>query len=367
VTFINALTKNLFFSKSPGQLVLFVTDRCNCKCAMCFNAANVLVSRNVQDLSLDKISKIARSLYPLPQLLLSGGEPFMRDDVAEIIRAFYTEAGTRQFSIPTNGTFTSRTVSVCEKVLNAHPDITLNLNLSLDNIGTAHDRQRGLDGCYDHIWQTYEKLDPLRKQHKGLSVNINTIITEDTVAQAEEIVTTIRSRFSPNYHAVGILRSNYEADVPEALLNVLKDKMRLEVTEKNSFNALPLLSQIVPALGSVIKEKYIRSLTEQRRCFTCLAGRKIIVITADGRLMPCEPLWLEEAVRRDPDENQYLIAHLEEFDYDVKKALATPRAEAVKAFVAEKKCWCSYMCAIQNGILYSPSAYPRVLFNMFRG
>lgn len=366
MTFVDAFVRSLFFSKSPGQLVLFVTDRCNCRCAMCFNAANVLAARKTQDLSLDNISKIARSLYPLPQLLLSGGEPFMRNDIAEIIHAFHTDAGTRQISIPTNGTFAKRTASVCEEVLSAHPDITLNLNLSLDNIGAAHDQQRGLDGCYDHICTTYEKLDPLRKKHKGLSVNINTIITEDTVAQAEEIVTTIRSRFTPNYHAVGILRSNYEASVPEALLNVLKDKMRLEVTEKNSFNALPLLGKIVPALGNVIKEKYIRSLTEQRRCFTCLAGKKIIVITADGRLMPCEPLWLEEAVRRDSDENRYLIARLEEFDYDVKKALATPRAEAVKAFVAEKKCWCSYMCAIQNGILYSPTAYPRVLMNMFR-
>jgi len=333
---------------------------------MCFNAANVFGARNVHDMSLENICKMARSLYPLPQLLLSGGEPFMRDDVAEIIHAFYADAGTRQFSIPTNGTFTRRTVSVCEEVLNAHPDITLNLNLSLDNIGAEHDRQRGLDGCYEHICNTYEQLDPLRTRHKGLSVNINTIITEETVSQTDEIVTTIRSRFSPNYHAVGILRSNYEAAVPEALLNVLVDRMRLEVTEKNSFNALPLLVKIVPALGELIKEKYIRSLTEQRRCFTCLAGRKIIIITADGRLMPCEPLWLEKEIRRNPDENHYLIARLEEFDYDVKKALSTPRAEAVKSFVAEKKCWCSYMCAIQNGILYSPSAYPRVLIKMFR-
>ena len=153
--------------------------------------------------------------------------------------------------------------------------------------------------------------------------------------------------------------------MPDALLNVRGEKMRLEVSEKHSFNAWPFLSKIVPALGSVIKDKYIRSLTEQRRCFTCLAGKKIIVITADGRLMPCEPLWLEESVRRDPNENQYLIARLEEFDYDVKKALLTPRAEAVKAFVAEKKCWCSYMCAIQNGILYSPKMYTLVIARLF--
>ena len=332
---------------------------------MCFNAANVFSANHAPDMSLDNIHKIARSLRPLPQLLLSGGEPFMRNDIAEIISAFYLDAATRQFSIPTNGTFPGRTAAVCEKVLGEYPDITLNMNLSLDNEGAAHDRQRGLTGCFDRICETYDKLIALRVKYKGLSVNINTVITEDTVGRADAIIDAIRKRFSPNYHAVGLLRSNYEEAVPEALMNLLADKMCLDVTEQESFNALPLLGRIVPALGAVIKDKYIRSLSEQRRCFKCLAGKKIIVNTADGRLMPCEPLWLEEAIRKDKDENHYLMARLEEFDFNVRNALATKRANEVKSFVEEKKCWCSYMCAIQNGILYSPSAYPLVLFKMF--
>ncbi|MCK5861627.1 MAG: radical SAM protein [Candidatus Hydrogenedentes bacterium] len=364
MSFIKVFAHNLLHFNQPGQLVLFVTNRCNCQCAMCFNAANVFVSDRKEDMSIEDIEKIARSLYPLPQLLLSGGEPFVRNDVAAIIHAFYTYAGTRQFSIPTNGTFTHRTAAVCEEVLQECSGITLNLNLSLDNIGAAHDKQRGLEGCYEHLCKTYEQLDPLRTRYKGLSVNINTVITENTVNATDEIVNTIRTRFSPNYHAVAILRSNHEAAVPEALLNVLVEKMCLEVTEKKSFNALPFLSRIVPALGNVIKKKYIRSLSDQKRCFTCLAGKKIIVITADGRLMPCEPLWLEEAIRKHENENHYLIAKLKEFDYDVTAALSTKRSKEIKDFVAEKKCWCSYMCAIQNGILYSPQNYPEVFLEI---
>jgi MoaA/NifB/PqqE/SkfB family radical SAM enzyme len=327
---------------------------------MCFNAANVFVNRENTDISLGDITKIAHSLYPLPQLLLSGGEPFMRNDVADILQAFYEYAGTRQFSIPTNGTFPRRTVSVCEEMLSKHPDIALNLNLSMDNIGSEHDRQRGLEGCFDRVCETYALLDPLRKQYRGLSVNINTIITEETVEQADNIINTIRGRFAPNYHAVGIFRSNYDNAVPEALLKLLVDKMCLDVMEKQSFNALPLLGRIAPALADIIKKRYIRSLCEQKRCFKCLAGKKIIVITADGRLMPCEPLWLEAAVRKNPDMNHYLMADLKDFEFDVRRALATDRAKAVQAFVAEKKCWCSYICAIQNGILYSPEMYPRI-------
>lgn len=143
--------------------------------------------------------------------------------------------------------------------------------------------------------------------------------------------------------------------------------MHLEITQKDSFNALPFLNRIVPAVVAIIKERYIRSLSEQRRCFNCLAGKKIIVITADGRLMPCEPLWLEKEIRKNEDENHYLMARLKEVNYNVKKALDTPRAKEVIDYVSEKKCWCSYMCAIQNGILYNPKTYPEILVKVLKG
>jgi len=333
---------------------------------MCFNAANVFDGHPASDLNLEAIGKMAQSLYPLPQLLLSGGEPFLRSDISEIISSFYSSAGTRQFSIPTNGTQPKRIVSACEATLSSYPDIVLNINLSLDHVGEEHNRLRGLSGCYERVCETYAQLDGLRVKYAGLSVNISTIITEHTVECADDIIAGIRARFKPNYHAIGILRSNYAAPVPEAFLHTLAGKIDLDVLEKRSFNALPLLGRVVSAVGSIMKKRYVKSLRERRRCFTCLAGKKIIVVTADGRLMPCEPLWLEEGVRQCTNENRYLMAHLEEYDYDVRSALASERAKSVKSYVTEKKCWCSYVCAIQNGIFYSPRAYPLILLEMLR-
>ncbi len=365
-TFIGALARNLLRPDHPGQLVFFVTDRCNCRCDMCFNAANVFSTSHAPDMSLDNIRKMARSLRPLPQLLLSGGEPFMRADISEIVSAFYHDAGTRQFSIPTNGALSKRILAASEEILANHPNVVLNMNLSLDNVGAAHDNLRNLPGCYERVCETYARLDALRQDYKGLSVNISTIITEATVNEAERIVSDIRARFEPNYHAIGILRSNDTGTVSDALLLMLSEKITLDVLDKGSFNALPLLGHIVPAMGALIKKRYISSFREHKRCFTCLAGKKIIVVTADGRLMPCEPLWLEKEARRSDDENEYMMARLEDYDFDVSAALASKRAGAVKHFVTQEKCWCSYMCAIQNGILYSPRAYPLILLEMLR-
>jgi uncharacterized radical SAM superfamily Fe-S cluster-containing enzyme len=68
--------------------VLDVTDRCDLKCPVCFAAAPN--PNGVRDPSLQKVSQMLRFLkkkaVPPPAVLLSGGEPLLRDDIAEIVQ-----------------------------------------------------------------------------------------------------------------------------------------------------------------------------------------------------------------------------------------------------------------------------------------
>jgi molybdenum cofactor biosynthesis enzyme MoaA len=146
----------------PSLLVFFVTSRCNARCAFCFNLANVVQPSKPPEIGLADVTHIARSMYPLPQLLLSGGEPFLRGDLADLVAAFYSHSGTRQISIPTNGSLPNQIVAMVEQIVRRCPKAFVNINLSLDAIGEEHDKARQIPGCYDRLCETVDRLTAIQ-------------------------------------------------------------------------------------------------------------------------------------------------------------------------------------------------------------
>jgi len=81
------LTKALLTRRQPIYVIYEITDRCNLRCRMC----SVWRRANKEDeLGLDEIETLASRLYDMGVVVvsLSGGEPFMRDDLPEVARIF---------------------------------------------------------------------------------------------------------------------------------------------------------------------------------------------------------------------------------------------------------------------------------------
>ena len=93
---------------SPPFLVLFVNSICNMKCEHCFYWRSL---NQKNDLSYEELVALSESLGPIENLNLSGGEPFLRPEFGEICRQFIRHNGVRQIYVPTNGSFTDRTVA----------------------------------------------------------------------------------------------------------------------------------------------------------------------------------------------------------------------------------------------------------------
>ena len=92
---------------SPPFLILFINSICNQKCEHCFYWRNL---NRRDDLTKDEIFALSRSLGRIENLNLSGGEPFLRPEFGEICRQFIRHNGARQIYVPTNGSFTDKTV-----------------------------------------------------------------------------------------------------------------------------------------------------------------------------------------------------------------------------------------------------------------
>src|SRR5580765_7718571 len=70
---------------SPPFLILFINSICNMKCEHCFYWQEL---NQRDDLTTAEIIKLSESLGPIENLNLSGGEPFLRREFAEICRQF---------------------------------------------------------------------------------------------------------------------------------------------------------------------------------------------------------------------------------------------------------------------------------------
>ena len=88
---------------------VIVTYRCNARCSMCnrYKAP----SKPEEEISIETIKKLPKMYFTN----ITGGEPFIRTDLKDIVRELYKKSD--RIVISTNGFFTDRIVDLCERDL----------------------------------------------------------------------------------------------------------------------------------------------------------------------------------------------------------------------------------------------------------
>src|SRR5918998_5834081 len=129
-----------------GTVIFFITSRCNARCETCFYHEEL---NRPGDLTFAEIERVSRTMPPITDLWLSGGEPTLRHDASEIIDLFVRSNGVRRVIIPTNALIKSRVSEIVEGALQSHPELHLYLNVALDGYGQTHDRIRGVPGNWE--------------------------------------------------------------------------------------------------------------------------------------------------------------------------------------------------------------------------
>src|SRR5947209_16194909 len=91
---------------TPPFMIVFINSICNLTCEHCFYWRNL---NQRDDLTFAELEQLSNELGDLEILNLSGGEPFLRPEFAEICLLFTEKNRERQIYVPTNGYFTERT------------------------------------------------------------------------------------------------------------------------------------------------------------------------------------------------------------------------------------------------------------------
>ena len=133
----------------PVDAVLAVTYRCNARCAMC----GIWKSQPGPDLPPEVYRKLPSSLRDVN---LTGGEPFLRDDLAAVHEAATAACPRAQTVISTNGLRTDRIVSATREIAKREPNV--GIAVSIDGPPRMHDRLRGVPGAFNRAIATVEAL-----------------------------------------------------------------------------------------------------------------------------------------------------------------------------------------------------------------
>jgi len=328
----------------PFSLVISVCYRCNSRCLTC----NVW-KKEAEELSLEEweqvFAKIGRTPY---YLTFSGGEPFLRRDVVELIGLAYQYCQPRVITIPTNGLLCNAIPEQVEAILKAAPGAQVGINLSLDGLGSQHDEIRNAPGTWERAMRTYRALRTLT--HPNLTLSVHTVVSRFNVADVPTIYQGLQA-LEPDSYITEIAEERVELDTMGADITPAPEEYAqaadflIEHLQGQRFKGLARFAQ---AFRIHYYDLVKRILHERRQVIPCYAGWASGHIAPDGDVWTC-------CTRAEP------IGNLRQTDYDLRRIWFSEEAARLRRSIAAGECYCPMANASYTNMLLHLPTLARVI------
>ncbi len=277
-----------------------LTRRCNLSCLHCRAAGTVPDERAELTTGqiLSVMDDVARIAHPL--LILTGGEPMLRDDLYEIIAA----ARERAFhvAVAPNGTLLSEAAARKMVVLGVH-----RVSISLDGATAEfHDAFRQVSGAFDAAVEACRNC-----LSAGLPFQINASLTARNLDQVEpllELATQLRAAAFHVFVTVPVGRGRELTD--EELSAPLEEEFLERLCDVYEQSPIPIRVTCAPQFYRILREKKVSGTFLNGNVahvvkkvpdtfFThvavgpdsfsrgCIAGRRYVFISSVGDVQPC--------------------------------------------------------------------------------
>lgn len=339
----------------PMTLTYSVTAACQSKCKTCQIGAMFCQdpARAEKDLKIDEIEKIFSSMHPVYFFNMSGGEPFMRKDLPEIVELACRYLKPKVIHSPTNAILTDRIVENTEKIIKIvksyDASVPVTIKPSIDGVGELHDEIRGVKGNFNCLLKTIDGLKKLEEKYDNFHLELGTVISNFNIDHLGEIEDFVHSLGVESYrNEVAECRTEFfnlddpitpPADVYQKLIKDFARKVEENISTKKS------LAKTTEALRVVYYDIAGRILEEKRQVIPCYAGVSNVHINYDGGVWPCCVLGYDQQ-----------MGNLRDYDYDFQKLWHSEKAEEVRKYIKGKNCACPLANqAYSNELLHFPT------------
>jgi MoaA/NifB/PqqE/SkfB family radical SAM enzyme len=328
--------QNLALSEvpSPPFLILFINSICNLTCEHCFYWKNL---NQRDDLTVDEIFSLSNELGRIENLNLSGGEPFIRKEFAEICRHFIQRNKVEQIYVPTNGYYVKKTVDAISDVLKETSLKLFAAEISLDGMPEFHNRFRGSDRSFQYAMETYEALTELQKQDSRLRIHSISTATADNMDEIRRLTTYLYERCPAiDHHNIALIRGDRKNPTLQG------PKLR-EYQELLSYQSRLWAPREQGRFGGIVEPMLqwakLRTAEEQRQVVPCRAGVLSGVVYANGDVAVCE--------NHPPSGNLRKNTFWEIWNSE--------EARKLRQSIANKACYCTNEVFLWPSIVYQPT------------
>ena len=249
-----------------------LTRNCNLNCIHCRAAASK--GPHEGELTLPECKQVIDQIasFASPTIILTGGEPLLRDDIFDIIE--YGNAKGLRLVMAINGTLLTE-----EKAFLIKEGGIKRVSLSLDGKDAkTHDAFRGVIGSFNSVMRAADTLNGV-----GLPFQINTTVTRHNVEDLLDIYSLVK--------AIGAVAWHVFLLVPVGRGKGLKGKELNTEAYENVLNWLyDIESKHEIEMKVTCAPHYYRIVTEKGdtpKSAGCLAGKSFMFISHRGIAQPC--------------------------------------------------------------------------------
>ena len=263
---------------------LFITKRCNLQCRHC--GIGEAAFPGFDELTTDQVLSLWRMNRQLQLLSLSGGEPFLRDDLVEVgIAAARSLPRLMVLSVNTNGWFTERIERFAREVCKNLPRHgQLFITCSSDGFKEAHALVRRSEESYERKEATIAALRKLAARAPALQIRHNVNVNRWNLATIAEYVEEreahgekcLISMYSASRHYAH--KQKHHRELREFRLVLTQRKQLLRRLRKGS----SFLGNRFLSLAEEFYDQY-----ERKQPVPCFSLRASCIIEHDGTVRPC--------------------------------------------------------------------------------
>jgi MoaA/NifB/PqqE/SkfB family radical SAM enzyme len=329
----------------PVNLTMSLLYSCNSRCKTC-----QVYQKSPDRLSLDEFDRIFASLGQAPfWFTMSGGEPFLRQEIADICISAYKRCRPAIMNIPTNASLQNIIPDQVQRILEQCPDMELIVNVSLDEIGEKHDELRGFPHNFQRAMTSYRALKDLTDAYPNFTLGIHTVISRFNVDNIPYIYEQLQ-RLAPDSYVTEIAEERVELntigdhiipalDQYTQAIDFVSDQMK-----RHDFSGV---SKITQSFRLEYYELVKKTLKYRTQVIPCYAGIVSAQISPQGDVWPC-------CVRAD------VMGNLRENHYDFRNVWQSADAARIRKSIKQKECFCPLANVSYTNILCSPKSLIKV-------
>ena len=294
---IRPLTETQQYKLYPNRYMYAVqwavTGNCNCRCSHCYMSAP---SGKVGEFSHEKCIELIRQFEEagVQKVILTGGEPLIRKDFAEIAKAL-TDAGIQIEEIMSNGLLVSDSLLDSLERMGQRPTF----NMSFDGIG-CHDRLRGIPGAEKAVIRAFRLC-----AERGFSTAAEYCLHKSNAHALGDSVKLLAELGCRSLKVNGLRAEGEGVKIQDEILPANElFQIFLDYIPRFIGDELPIdlmLSGFFLCRGKPLRMAIpFEKCREQDDCSNyCLCGhaRNWMHITADGAIVPCVPVGSTELGR----------------------------------------------------------------------